>query len=177
MLAVRLGKLTLVAEALGVQQPTVSCHLSHLEEELGERLFHGRSHNALTEFGRAFHRYAARMVATEEELGRVLLEQRTMGVAFISETSCREEVTAGSLIARPIPQFSFERKIFMVVRDDDQPSRAQRALERLIVRERHPTLTVSEADPTSGQDATGRRRHSRRRNGGAAENSTAARRY
>lgn len=66
------------------------------------------------------------------ETMKELVKQR-MGVAFISEISCREDVAAGSLVARPIPGFWFERKIYMVVRDEDTPSRASQVLQSLIL--------------------------------------------
>lgn len=71
---VRYGKLVSVAQALGISQPTVTFHLSKLEEEAGQPLFvsNTRKANRLTDFGRSLYRHAERMLALEDELNALV---------------------------------------------------------------------------------------------------------
>ncbi|WP_310550056.1 LysR family transcriptional regulator [Paenibacillus glufosinatiresistens] len=64
-------KVTDVAAALGMKQPTVSFHMKSLEKEYGTSLFQQRGGRVLlTEAGRALLPYAIKIVALAEEAGR-----------------------------------------------------------------------------------------------------------
>ncbi|HDR4425230.1 TPA: LysR family transcriptional regulator [Bacillus cereus] len=68
-------KLTIVAEKLGVKQPTITFHIKSLEEELGVSLFELRSGRYfLTEAGEALHHYACKIDALMKEARRVTQE-------------------------------------------------------------------------------------------------------
>ncbi|GAB6926498.1 LysR family transcriptional regulator [Paenibacillus sp. JCM 10914] len=69
VLTVELKKLYLVAQELGITQPTVTFHLNKLQEELGLALFHTKSYHVikLTEAGQAFYHYAAQIHSLSEE--------------------------------------------------------------------------------------------------------------
>ncbi|OBZ16349.1 transcriptional regulator [Bacillus sp. FJAT-27264] len=68
-------KITPVAEALGLKQPTVTYHLKNLEEQLGEKLFEPRMDKMiLTESGRAFLHYAVKINSLAAEAQRVVKE-------------------------------------------------------------------------------------------------------
>lgn len=69
-LTVRYGKLTSVAQSMGISQPTVTFHLAKLEQELGMPLFISNARRAwhLTEFGQSLYQYAERMIALEDEI-------------------------------------------------------------------------------------------------------------
>lgn len=64
-------KVTDVAAALGLKQPTVSFHMKSLESDLGTSLFQFRSGRVLlTEAGRALYPYAAKIVSLTAEAER-----------------------------------------------------------------------------------------------------------
>lgn len=90
VLAVQTGKLTAAARLMGLSQPTVSFHLAHLEDSLGQPLFAGggRRFNQLTPFGRDFYRYATQMVAVEDQLVSLSDESRHLkqGVVRVGST-------------------------------------------------------------------------------------------
>lgn len=69
VLTVELRKLYLVAQKLGITQPTVTFHLNKLQEELGLALFHTKSYHVikLTEAGQAFYHYASQIHSLSEE--------------------------------------------------------------------------------------------------------------
>lgn len=68
-------KMTDVASALQVKQPTVSFHIQSLEEEIGVKLFHTHTGRyLLTEAGEAFYHYAKKIIQLEKELSIVMKE-------------------------------------------------------------------------------------------------------
>lgn len=72
-------KVTIVAEVLGVKQPTVSYHMKSLEEEYGVQLFEMRLGKVLfTEAGEALHHYAVKIHSLASEAGRVVNEFKNM---------------------------------------------------------------------------------------------------
>ncbi len=70
VLTVKLQKLYLVANELGIRQPTVTFHLNKLQEELGVPLFVTKSYHMikLTEAGRVLYHYAGNIVSQTEEI-------------------------------------------------------------------------------------------------------------
>lgn len=67
--------MTLVAEILGIKQPTVTFHMKSLEEEMKVKLFESRSGKTfLTEAGQALLHYAVKMNALAQESKRVVRE-------------------------------------------------------------------------------------------------------
>ncbi|MEN8643840.1 LysR family transcriptional regulator [Bacillus toyonensis] len=93
-------KLTIVAEKLGVKQPTITFHIKSLEEELGVSLFELRSGRYfLTEAGEAFHHYACKIDALMKEARRVTQEFKdfhkgaiTIGASYVPATYLLPEV-------------------------------------------------------------------------------------
>ncbi|MDH7998848.1 LysR family transcriptional regulator [Bacillus cereus] len=87
-------KLTIVAEKLGVKQPTITFHIKSLEEELGVSLFELRSGRYfLTEAGEALHHYACKIDALMKEARRVTQEFKdfhkgaiTIGASYVPAT-------------------------------------------------------------------------------------------
>ncbi|GBF72992.1 LysR family transcriptional regulator [Paenibacillus sp. 598K] len=73
LLIERYKKATIVAEQLGMKQPTVSFHMKKMEEEWGIKLFEYKAGKIiLTEAGRLVHHYAQRIVAgSDEAMARV----------------------------------------------------------------------------------------------------------
>lgn len=87
-------KLTSVADALGVKQPTVTFHMKSLEEQYGVPLFevYGGKYE-LTRAGKALLHYARRIRALGLEAGRVMSEQRSpdrgtfhIGASYVAGT-------------------------------------------------------------------------------------------
>lgn len=69
------GKITAVAEVLGLTQPTVTFHMKGMEQELGVRLFENRRGRiCLTEAGRSLCHYAVKINALAGEAERVVQE-------------------------------------------------------------------------------------------------------
>ncbi|MCU5111081.1 LysR family transcriptional regulator [Bacillus wiedmannii] len=93
-------KLTLVAEKLGVKQPTITFHIKSLEEELGVPLFELRSGRYfLTEAGEALHHYACKIDALMKEARRVTQEFKdfhkgaiTIGASYVPATYLLPEI-------------------------------------------------------------------------------------
>lgn len=93
-------KLTIVAEKLGVKQPTITFHIKSLEEELGVPLFELRSGRYfLTEVGEALHHYACKIDALMKEARRVTQEFKdfnkgaiTIGASYVPATYLLPEV-------------------------------------------------------------------------------------
>ncbi len=87
----RYKKVTLVAEHLGLKQPSVTFHMKSLEEELGVPLFEHRAGKVLlTDAGRALLHYATKILALSQEAKRVLGEYRsfergtlTIGASYV----------------------------------------------------------------------------------------------
>ncbi|WP_274649634.1 LysR substrate-binding domain-containing protein [Paenibacillus humicola] len=66
-------KLTIVAERLGIKQPSVTFHMKNLEQQTGAQLFIYKHRMVLlTEEGKALLHYASRIVAWAEEAEQVL---------------------------------------------------------------------------------------------------------
>lgn len=76
----RLKKVTLVAQELGMKQPTVSFHMKKLEEEWGMPLFeHKTGKVLLTEAGRMLHHYAVQIDRSYSEAEARIAALRTGG--------------------------------------------------------------------------------------------------
>ena len=87
-------KITAVAGALGVKQPTVTFHMKSLEEQYGVSLFemHGGKYE-LTRAGKALLHYARQIRSLGLEAGRVMAEQRSpehgtfhIGASYVAGT-------------------------------------------------------------------------------------------
>jgi DNA-binding transcriptional LysR family regulator len=77
-------KITAVAEALGLTQPTVTFHMKGLEQELGVRLFETRSgKTVLTDTGQALRHYAVKINALAREAERVVKELHELGQGIL----------------------------------------------------------------------------------------------
>jgi DNA-binding transcriptional LysR family regulator len=73
-------KITTVADALGLKQPTVTFHMKGLEQELGVRLFEVRSGKTqLTEAGHSLLHYAVKINALANEAERIVKEFADLG--------------------------------------------------------------------------------------------------
>ncbi|QGG55090.1 LysR substrate-binding domain-containing protein [Paenibacillus sp. FSL W8-1187] len=73
-------KITAVAEALGLKQPTVTYHMKSLEQEYGVKLFEPRMDKViLTEAGRALLHYAGKINCLASEAKRTVEEYGTPG--------------------------------------------------------------------------------------------------
>lgn len=71
----QLKKVTAVAEALNIKQPSVSFHMKKLEEEWEAKLFEWKTGKVvLTEAGRLLLYYARQIVASSDEAGRRMRE-------------------------------------------------------------------------------------------------------
>ncbi|ASS64748.2 MULTISPECIES: LysR family transcriptional regulator [unclassified Paenibacillus] len=87
----QLKKVTLVAQELGLKQPTVTFHMKSMEEEWGMPLFEIKTGRILlTDAGRRLHRYALKMLALQEEAAR---EMRLRGgsvkrLSLLADASC-----------------------------------------------------------------------------------------
>jgi DNA-binding transcriptional LysR family regulator len=90
VLTVELKKLYLVAQMLGITQPTVTFHLNKLQEELGLALFQTKSYHVikLTEAGEAFYHYASQIHSLSEEASSTMDVYRgtAAGVLAIGST-------------------------------------------------------------------------------------------
>jgi len=87
-------KITAVAEALGVKQPTISFHMKSLEEQYGVTLFevYGGKYK-LTRAGKALLHYAQKIRSLGLEASRVMAEQRSpergtfhIGASYVAGT-------------------------------------------------------------------------------------------
>lgn len=73
----RSGSISAAARLLGVRQPTVSAHLSNLENRYGVELFHrSRRGVVLTEFGKLLHEATTRIYLAEQQAMLLLLSAR-----------------------------------------------------------------------------------------------------
>lgn len=73
-------KVTTVADAMGLKQPTVSFHMKNLEQEMGVQLFESRSGKVhLTEAGRSLYHYSVKINALAHEAERVVKEYDQLG--------------------------------------------------------------------------------------------------
>ncbi|WP_439875649.1 LysR substrate-binding domain-containing protein [Bacillus mycoides] len=100
-------KLTIVAEKLGVKQPTITFHIKSLEEELGVSLFELRSGRYfLTEAGEALHHYACKIDALMKEARRVTQEFKDFNTGAI--TIGASYVPATYLLPEVVHQFQYE---------------------------------------------------------------------
>lgn len=73
------GKVTAVAEVLGLKQPTVTFHMKKMEQEFGIQLFephYGRT--ILTEAGKSLLHYAVKINSLAQEAGRVVKEYEAL---------------------------------------------------------------------------------------------------
>ncbi|QSO52056.1 LysR family transcriptional regulator [Alicyclobacillus curvatus] len=70
VLTVRYRKLASVAQAMDVRQPTITFHLSKLEEAVSLPIFVSNSRQTwrLTDFGQSLYQYAERMITLEDEI-------------------------------------------------------------------------------------------------------------
>lgn len=84
VLTVQEKKLAVVADTLGVSQPTVSFHLKKLQDDLGMPLFVSGTHRLLTEAGKVFYHYARQMIGMEEHLAKTMQEWRDVRAGHLS---------------------------------------------------------------------------------------------
>lgn len=80
VLTVQLQKLYLVAERLGITQPTVTFHLNKLQQELGVALFQSKSYHVLklSEAGEDLYHYAKHIAVMSDEIDVLMDEHRQM---------------------------------------------------------------------------------------------------
>lgn len=67
------------------------------------------------------------------------LVKHGVGIAFVSQICCQQDVAAGHLISRPIPDFAFRRRIYLVQRKEPYPSNALQALQSVLLTESNDT--------------------------------------
>lgn len=82
-------KITAVAEALKLKQPTITFHLKAMEKNYGVKLFEARSGKLiLTEAGEALYHYAAKINALAKESFRIVKESKSIkiGASYIPAT-------------------------------------------------------------------------------------------
>ncbi|GAA3408890.1 LysR substrate-binding domain-containing protein [Paenibacillus hodogayensis] len=93
--AVQLQKLYLVAEKLGITQPTVTFHLNKLQEELGVALFHTKSYHVirLTDAGRSLYHYASQISHMSSEIASLMDEYRELQAGRLSIGSTHTPAT------------------------------------------------------------------------------------
>ena len=76
--AARTGSMTGAARLLGIRQPTVSAHISNLEQNFGVELFHRHGRRIeLTGFGALLHEVTHRIFRGEEQAAALLLGARS----------------------------------------------------------------------------------------------------
>lgn len=74
----RTGSMSAAARLLGVSQPTISAHVTSLEQRFGVELFHRRSRGVqLTEFGSLLYETTHRITRAEEHALQLLLSARS----------------------------------------------------------------------------------------------------
>ncbi|SDS06595.1 DNA-binding transcriptional regulator, LysR family [Paenibacillaceae bacterium GAS479] len=98
-------KVTLVAQELGLKQPTVTFHMKKMEEEWETVLFHTKTGRILlTDAGRILHRFALQMLQLHEE-ARQEMKLRGAAVKRLRiqlDVPCREEAAAlAGLLLQP----------------------------------------------------------------------------
>lgn len=70
--------MTLAAKTLGLQQPTLSAHISRLEQDFGVELFYRRGRRLdLTDFGRTLLEHTRRAFSAEEDAHALLVAAKT----------------------------------------------------------------------------------------------------
>ena len=82
-------KVTAVAEALKLKQPTITFHLKAMEKDFGVKLFEAKSGKLiLTEAGEALYHYASKINALTKESFRVVKESEKIkiGASYIPAT-------------------------------------------------------------------------------------------
>lgn len=82
-------KVTAVAEALKLKQPTITFHLKAMEKDFGVKLFESKSGKLiLTEAGEALYHYASKINALTKESFRVVKESESIkiGASYIPAT-------------------------------------------------------------------------------------------
>lgn len=80
VLIAKYKKVTDVARAMGIKQPTVTFHMKSLEEEFGVQLFETRTGKVLlTDAGHALLHYASKIQDLSQETYRVMREYRDVG--------------------------------------------------------------------------------------------------
>ncbi|WP_297428194.1 LysR family transcriptional regulator [Clostridium sp.] len=82
-------KVTAVAEALKLKQPTITFHLKAMEKDFGVKLFEAKSGKLiLTEAGEALYHYASKINALTKESFRVVKESESIkiGASYIPAT-------------------------------------------------------------------------------------------
>ncbi len=85
VLIAKYKKVTDVAKAIGVKQPTVTFHMRSLEEQFGVQLFELRTGKVLlTDAGTALLHYATKILTLSQESYRVMSEYRNMGKGSLS---------------------------------------------------------------------------------------------
>ncbi|WP_371377106.1 LysR family transcriptional regulator [Sporomusa aerivorans] len=78
-LMAKYGKVTAVAEVLGLKQPTVTFHMKKMEQEFGLQLFESRyGRTILTEAGNSLLHYAVKINSLAQEAGRVVKEYEAL---------------------------------------------------------------------------------------------------
>ncbi|SFC69875.1 DNA-binding transcriptional regulator, LysR family [Bacillus sp. 491mf] len=115
-------KLTIVADKLGVKQPTISFHIKSLEKEFGVPLFEVRlGRYFLTGAGEALYHYACKIDALMKEAKRVVAEfaefnrgSLTIGASYVPATYVLPQIfyhfhhefpnVNVSLIVKPAPE-------------------------------------------------------------------------
>lgn len=119
-------KVTAVAKAMGIKQPTVTFHMKSLEEEFGVQLFEVRTGKVLlTDAGTALLHYATKIQALSQETYRVLSEYRNLGMGSL--TIGASYVPGTYLLPKLISQFS-EKFPGVAVRLFIKPAPAIRAM-------------------------------------------------
>lgn len=93
--AVQLQKLYLVADKLGITQPTVTFHLNKLQEDVGVALFHTKSYHVirLTDAGQALYHYALQISNMSSEIASLMEEYRDVQVGRLSIGSTHTPAT------------------------------------------------------------------------------------
>jgi DNA-binding transcriptional LysR family regulator len=144
------GGVTRAAEALGLQQPTISNALRRLEETLGRRLIdRGLGRFEVTEAGRLLHREAVDIQGAILRLGvlmRDLTEQVTghVRIAMASHVVCPlfDQVLADFREAHPLASLALDVTGSHGAVDDTVAQRASVAI--CLVRKRHPKLQYTQ---------------------------------
>ncbi|WP_438348441.1 LysR substrate-binding domain-containing protein [Paenibacillus sp. FA6] len=102
-------KITTVANALELKQPTITYHMKKLEQHMGVKLFESRSDKTLlTAPGRALLHYASRINKLTREAERVVMEygslargNLTIGASYVPATYVLPEILSDFSKANP----------------------------------------------------------------------------
>lgn len=92
---VKYKKLYLVANKLGIRQPTVTFHLNKLQEELGVPLFFTKSYHTIqmTEAGNSLYHYAQNIIYQSDEIEDLMEEFKGLKTGSISIGSTHTPAT------------------------------------------------------------------------------------